>query len=170
MPGRNCPSDQTVWKIPSVHQRWACDKHLRHAIYLFAEQSLSRCVWAELYYRHHAACSDLRTAKRIAAMLMPYGDSAIAGSKSFTECGSTGPLIMPNFIIVTNSNMAPGSSSSDHPDNQIFPSRPIESLSGQTITRIVPRVSNAKPDLPWKGNRTGVPDLTNVIDRIAQCT
>jgi transposase len=29
-----------------VHQGWACDKHLRHAIYLFAEQSLSRCVWA----------------------------------------------------------------------------------------------------------------------------
>jgi transposase IS116/IS110/IS902 family protein len=61
------------------------------------------------------------TAKRIAAMLMPYGDWAIAGSKSFTECGSTGPLTNPNFIIVTNSNTAPGSSSSNHPDNQIFP-------------------------------------------------
>jgi len=36
-----------------VHQRWACDKHLRHAIYLFAEQTLTRCFWAELYYRHH---------------------------------------------------------------------------------------------------------------------
>jgi predicted Zn-dependent protease len=36
-----------------VHQRWACDKHLRHAIHLFAEQSLSRCVWAELYYQLH---------------------------------------------------------------------------------------------------------------------
>ena len=36
-----------------VHQRWACDKHLRHAIYLFAEQSLSRCVWADIYYQHH---------------------------------------------------------------------------------------------------------------------
>jgi hypothetical protein len=36
-----------------VHQRWACDKHLRHAIYLFAEQSLSRCVCADIYYQHH---------------------------------------------------------------------------------------------------------------------
>jgi Transposase/Transposase IS116/IS110/IS902 family len=36
-----------------VHQRRACDKHLRHALHLFADQSLSRCVWAELYYQHH---------------------------------------------------------------------------------------------------------------------
>jgi transposase len=35
------------------HQRWACDKHLRHAIHLFAEQSLTRCAWAEIYYHHH---------------------------------------------------------------------------------------------------------------------
>ena len=35
------------------HQRWACDKHLRHAMHLFAEQTLSRCAWAEIYYRHH---------------------------------------------------------------------------------------------------------------------
>jgi transposase len=35
------------------HQRWACDKHLRHAMYLFAEQTLSQCAWAEIYYRHH---------------------------------------------------------------------------------------------------------------------
>jgi Transposase/Transposase IS116/IS110/IS902 family len=36
-----------------VHQRRACDKHLRHALHLFAEQSLSRCVWAQIYYQHH---------------------------------------------------------------------------------------------------------------------
>ena len=36
-----------------VHQRWACDKHLRHAIHLFAEQSLSSSVWASIYYEHH---------------------------------------------------------------------------------------------------------------------
>jgi transposase len=36
-----------------TRQRWACDKHLRHAIHLFAEQSLSRCVWAQIYYQHH---------------------------------------------------------------------------------------------------------------------
>jgi transposase len=35
------------------HQRWACDKHLRHAIHLFAEQTLTRCAGAEIYYRHH---------------------------------------------------------------------------------------------------------------------
>src|SRR3984893_4195105 len=33
--------------------RWACDKHVRHAIHLFAEQSLSRCTWAERDYQHH---------------------------------------------------------------------------------------------------------------------
>jgi transposase len=35
------------------HQRWACDKHLRHAMYLFAEQTCTRCAWAQIYYRHH---------------------------------------------------------------------------------------------------------------------
>jgi hypothetical protein len=35
------------------HQRWACDKHLRHAIHLFAEQTLTRCVWAQIYYNSH---------------------------------------------------------------------------------------------------------------------
>jgi transposase len=37
------------------YQRWACDKHLRHAMHLFAEQTLTRCAWAEIYYRHHRA-------------------------------------------------------------------------------------------------------------------
>jgi transposase len=40
-------------KFYYVHQRWACDKHLRHALHHFAEKSLSRCLWAELYYQHH---------------------------------------------------------------------------------------------------------------------
>jgi len=40
-------------KYRHCHQRWACDKHLRHAIYLFAEKSLSRCAWAQTYYQHH---------------------------------------------------------------------------------------------------------------------
>jgi transposase len=30
---------------PRCHQRWACNKHLPHAIHLFAEHSLSRCAW-----------------------------------------------------------------------------------------------------------------------------
>jgi transposase len=51
--GGTAPVTQRSGKYRHVHQRWACDKHLRHALYLFAEQSLSRCVWAELYYRHH---------------------------------------------------------------------------------------------------------------------
>jgi hypothetical protein len=50
-----------------VHQRWACDKHLRHALHLFAEQSLSRCVWAELYYKHHRQknCSHANALRRL---------------------------------------------------------------------------------------------------------
>lgn len=35
------------------HQRWACDKHLRHAVHLLAEKSLKQCAWAEIYYRRH---------------------------------------------------------------------------------------------------------------------
>jgi hypothetical protein len=35
------------------HQRWACDRHLRHAMHLFAEQTLTRCPWAQIYYRSH---------------------------------------------------------------------------------------------------------------------
>lgn len=35
------------------HQRWACDKHLRYVLHLFSEQTLTKCVWAQIYYRHH---------------------------------------------------------------------------------------------------------------------
>jgi transposase len=35
------------------HQRWACDKYLRHAMHLFAEHTLNQCVWAQIYYSHH---------------------------------------------------------------------------------------------------------------------
>jgi hypothetical protein len=31
-------------------------------------------------------------------------------------------------------------------------------------------VFDSNDDVPWKGNRTGVPGLTNVIDRFAQYT
>jgi transposase len=37
------------------HQRWACDKYLRHAVHLFSEKSLTRCAWAEIYYKAHRA-------------------------------------------------------------------------------------------------------------------
>jgi transposase len=51
--GGTAPVTKRSGKNRQVHQRWACDKHLRHAIHLFAEQTLSRCVWAEVYYHHH---------------------------------------------------------------------------------------------------------------------
>ena len=37
------------------HQRWACNKYLRHAIHLFCEQSITRCAWAQIYYKAHRA-------------------------------------------------------------------------------------------------------------------
>ena len=40
-------------KYCHVHQRWACNKHLRHVLHLLADKSLSRCVWAETYYQFH---------------------------------------------------------------------------------------------------------------------
>jgi hypothetical protein len=51
--GGTAPVTKRSGKCRHVHQRWACDKHLRHALHLFAEQSLSRCVWAERYYQFH---------------------------------------------------------------------------------------------------------------------
>src|SRR5258707_3959070 len=91
-----------------VHQRWACDKHLRHALHLFSEQSLSRCVWAEIYYQHHR--------QRTRATPMPCAGSATAGSKSSTKCGSIEPLTMPSSITAINSNTAPGSFSFNNPN------------------------------------------------------
>ncbi len=51
--GGTAPVTKRSGKYRHVHQRWACDKHLRHALHLFAERSLSRCVWAERYYQLH---------------------------------------------------------------------------------------------------------------------
>jgi hypothetical protein len=51
--GGTAPVTKRSGKSRHVHQRWACNKHLRHTLHLFAEQSLSRCVWAERYYQHH---------------------------------------------------------------------------------------------------------------------
>ncbi|MBV8968412.1 MAG: transposase, partial [Verrucomicrobia bacterium] len=51
--GGTAPVTVRSGKKRQVHQRWACDKYLRHAIHLFSEQTLSRCLWAEIYYRQH---------------------------------------------------------------------------------------------------------------------
>jgi transposase len=47
------PVTRRSGKYRHCHPRWACDKYLRHAIHLFADQSLSRCAWAQIYYQHH---------------------------------------------------------------------------------------------------------------------
>src|SRR6201993_3522363 len=51
--GGTAPVTMRSGKYRHCHRRWACDKHLRHAIHLFAEQSLTRCAWAQIYYEHH---------------------------------------------------------------------------------------------------------------------
>jgi len=51
--GGTAPVTKRSGKRRYCYIRWACNKHLRYAIHLFAEQSLSRCVWAERYYQHH---------------------------------------------------------------------------------------------------------------------
>lgn len=40
-------------RFKSTHRRFACNKHLRHALHLFAEKSIHQCVWAERYYNFH---------------------------------------------------------------------------------------------------------------------
>jgi hypothetical protein len=33
------------------HQRWTCNKRLRCAVHLFSEHTVTRCAWAEIYYK-----------------------------------------------------------------------------------------------------------------------
>ena len=49
------PVTRRSGKYRTCHQRWACNKYLRHAVHLFAEKSLSRSAWAEIYYQTHRA-------------------------------------------------------------------------------------------------------------------
>jgi hypothetical protein len=49
------PVTKRSGKHRQCHQRWACNKYLRHAIHLFCEQSIARCAWAEIYYKAHRA-------------------------------------------------------------------------------------------------------------------
>ena len=38
-------------KMRFVHLRRACNKHLRHAVHLWADKSRPGCAWAEAYYQ-----------------------------------------------------------------------------------------------------------------------
>jgi transposase len=49
------PVTQSSGKSRFVQFRFACNKHLRHAIYWFSFNSLNRCEWANKYYRDHRA-------------------------------------------------------------------------------------------------------------------
>jgi transposase len=111
--GGTAPVTKRSGKYCQVHQRWACDKHLRHAPSIFL---LNRVY---LVVSGHSFIIVI-TVKSIAVTLTPYVDSDIAGLKSSTKCGSTEPLITQSFITKTNSNTAPGSSSSVQPNDPFF--------------------------------------------------
>jgi hypothetical protein len=66
--GGTAPVTKRSGKSRHVQKRRACNKHLRHALHLFADQSLSRCVWAERYYQHHRQkdCSHPNALRRLA--------------------------------------------------------------------------------------------------------
>jgi transposase len=49
------PVTQSSGKSRVVQFRFACNKHLRHAMYWFSFNSLSRCEWAKNYYRDQRA-------------------------------------------------------------------------------------------------------------------
>jgi transposase len=55
-------------RFKSVHRRFGCNKHLRHALHLFAEKSLRQSVWAERYYNLHRSkgCSHADAIRRLA--------------------------------------------------------------------------------------------------------
>jgi hypothetical protein len=49
------PVTKRSGKHRECHQRWACNKHLRYAVHLFSEHTITRCAWAEIYYKAHRA-------------------------------------------------------------------------------------------------------------------
>jgi transposase len=49
------PVTKSSGKSRVVQFRFACNKHLRHAMYWFSFNSLSRCEWAKKYYRDQRA-------------------------------------------------------------------------------------------------------------------
>jgi transposase len=49
------PVTKRSGKHRECHQRWACNKYLRHAVHLFSEHTITRCAWAEIYYKAHRA-------------------------------------------------------------------------------------------------------------------
>ena len=89
--GGTAPVTKRSGKYRRCHQRWACDKHLRHAIHLFAEQSLSRCAWAQTYYDHHRQkdCSHADALRRHPKIEyeyeLPRGAEAVQIDLDYTE-------------------------------------------------------------------------------------
>jgi transposase len=53
--GGTVPVTKSSGKSRVVQFRFACNKHLRHAIYWFSFNSLSRCEWANKYYQDQRA-------------------------------------------------------------------------------------------------------------------
>jgi transposase len=51
-----------------IHRRYGCNKHLLHALHLFAEKSIQQCLWAERYYSFHRSkgCSHADAIRRLA--------------------------------------------------------------------------------------------------------
>ena len=49
------PVTKSSGKTRVVQFRFACNKHLRHAMYWFSFNSLSRCAWAKKYYQDQRA-------------------------------------------------------------------------------------------------------------------
>jgi transposase len=100
--GGTAPVTRRSGKYRHCHRRWACDKHLRHAMHLL----LSRVCPVARGPRFTASI----TAKRITVTPMLCADSLTAGSKSFTKCGSIEPRTTPSSISAIKSNTALGSS------------------------------------------------------------
>jgi hypothetical protein len=49
------PVNKRSGKHRECQQRWTCNKYVRHTVHLFSEQSLTRCAWAEIYYKARRA-------------------------------------------------------------------------------------------------------------------
>jgi Transposase IS116/IS110/IS902 family len=109
----SAPVTRRSGKYRSCHKRWACDKHLRYALHLFSEKSLKRCVWAQIYYQHHRQKNQSH-----ANALRGLGNRWL---KIIYQRWLQRTPTMPSSITATNSNTAPGSSNSNHPNHYFIP-------------------------------------------------
>ena len=98
------PVTNRTGKHRECHQRWACDKHLRHAMHLFSEQLLLAASGPR--------STTSPSCQKFQSHAEPCVASLSAGSKSSIECGWIEHPTTQSYTTRTRSNTVRGSSNS----------------------------------------------------------